>query len=303
MFAISLATSFAEYLGLDSDLYELSCSSSIIINPKLLHGANIADLAPITLLASSFFILSHSSCLSPIDSLLCNTAILSFPNLPINLSNICGVSDISGTKQIDDLFSFKAFSINCKYTSVFPEPVIPYSKNSSNLFSSIACDTFKYACFCSSVNSNFLLSFTFLFTSGFLSIFLFTIFRISFFTKELTVLLEISAKFSISGIVNPSLFFINSTNFFCFSPFNSLMLISSYGIFKYTKFTFLSCTLSSLFLALVPGVSINLIHSDTLQKYLLAIHLAKFIFSGGKFSSSPAIGFTLYSVFSFIFII
>ena len=63
------------------------------------------------------------------------------------------------------------------------------------------------------------------------------------------MLLEISAKFSISGIVNPSLFFINSTNFFCFSPFSSFTLISSYGMFKYTKFIFLSFTLSSLFLA------------------------------------------------------
>jgi len=96
-----------------------------------LTGANIADLAPITIFALSSFILSHSSCLSPIDSLLCNTAIVSFPNLDINLSNICGVKDISGTKTIADFPFFNTLSINCKYTSVFPEPVTPYNKNSS----------------------------------------------------------------------------------------------------------------------------------------------------------------------------
>jgi len=41
--------SFALNLGAISDLYELSCSSSIIIIPKLFIGANIADLAPITI--------------------------------------------------------------------------------------------------------------------------------------------------------------------------------------------------------------------------------------------------------------
>ena len=51
-------------------------------------GANIADLAPIIILAFPSFILFHSSYLSPIDNLLCNTAISSFLNLAINLSII-----------------------------------------------------------------------------------------------------------------------------------------------------------------------------------------------------------------------
>lgn len=41
-----LAISFALYLGFVSDLYEESCSSSIIIIPILFIGAKIADLAP-----------------------------------------------------------------------------------------------------------------------------------------------------------------------------------------------------------------------------------------------------------------
>ena len=51
--------------------------------------------------------------------------------IDINLSNICGVKDISGTKTIADFPFFNTLSINCKYTSVFPEPVTPYNKNSS----------------------------------------------------------------------------------------------------------------------------------------------------------------------------
>ena len=49
---INLATSFASYFGVISDLYELSCSSSIIISPKSFTGANIAERAPYELLLS-----------------------------------------------------------------------------------------------------------------------------------------------------------------------------------------------------------------------------------------------------------
>lgn len=118
-FAIYLAISFALNLGDISDLYDESCSSSIITIPKFLIGANIADLAPITILALFSFIFCHWSYLSPTESLLCNTAIQS-PNLAKNLSTICGVSDISGTNTIAVLFCCNTFSINCKYTSVFP---------------------------------------------------------------------------------------------------------------------------------------------------------------------------------------
>ena len=93
-----------------------SCSSSIMIMLRSFTGANIADLAPITIFALFSFILSHSSCLSPIDNLLCNTAICSFPNLYINLSSIWGVNDISGTRTIADFSVFMTLSINCKYT-------------------------------------------------------------------------------------------------------------------------------------------------------------------------------------------
>ena len=57
--------SFALNLGDISDLYELSCSSSIIIIPKLFIGANIADLAPITIFAFLSCMFFHWSYLSP----------------------------------------------------------------------------------------------------------------------------------------------------------------------------------------------------------------------------------------------
>ena len=92
-------------------------------------GANIADLAPMTILAFFSRILSHSSCLSPIDNLLCKMAISSFPNREINRSNICGVNEISGTNTMAFFPIVNTFSINCRYTSVFPDPVTPYNKN------------------------------------------------------------------------------------------------------------------------------------------------------------------------------
>ena len=77
---------------------------------------------------------------SPFDNLLCKTAIHS-PNLAKNLSIICGVREISGTNT-NALFPFsKTFSINCKYTSVLPEPVTPFSKNSINSSFSIINST------------------------------------------------------------------------------------------------------------------------------------------------------------------
>lgn len=111
---IYLAISFASYLGAISDLYEPSCSSSIITIPKFSTGANIAERAPIIILAFPSLILCHWSYLSPTDSLLCSTAIFSFPNLAINLFTVCGVNDISGTNNMLDLCSFSVFSINCK---------------------------------------------------------------------------------------------------------------------------------------------------------------------------------------------
>ena len=123
-----------------------------MIIPKFSTGANIADLAPITIFACPCFILFHSSYLSPIDNLLCNIAIFSFPNLDINLSNICGVNDISGTNTIAVFSFFIASCINCKYISVFPEPVMPYNRNFLYSSASIFSFIFSDATSCSSVN-------------------------------------------------------------------------------------------------------------------------------------------------------
>ena len=155
---------------------------------------------------------------------------------------------------------------------------------------------------CSSVNFNFLFSFDFFNDKGFLSTFSCLISIYPFFTNEFIVSLETPEKFIISGIVSPWFFIINSIAFFCFSPLKEFISISFSLTPIYTKFIFLSCSLFSISLLFVPGVNINFIHSDTLQKYFLAIHLASLIFSSDRFSSKPAISFTSNSVFCFIFI-
>ena len=85
-----------------------------MIIPMFSVGANIADLAPMIILAFPSFILFHSSYRSPIDSLLCKTAISSLLKRAINLSIICGVNDISGTSTIAVLSCSNALPINCK---------------------------------------------------------------------------------------------------------------------------------------------------------------------------------------------
>ena len=285
-------------------MYELSCSSSIIIIPIFDAGANIADLAPIIILALLSFILFHSSYLSPIDNLLCNTAISSLLNLAINLSIIWGVNDISGTSTIAVFPCFNASPINCKYTSVFPEPVTPYNKNCSYWFNSIFSFTFLYAFSCSSVNCKFVVFFISLFISGFLSTFFSIISTYPFFSSVFTIALVPPVNISISGIVAPLLLFRNISIFFCFSDFIFSMsisnCISSVSFFKYTMFTILSCMLFSNFLFFVPGASICLIQSDILQKYLFAIHFASSICFSVRLCFIFLISFTSYSVFSFI---
>ena len=62
-----IAESLALYLGEGSCcLYEISCSSSTIINPRFLKGRKIDDLAPTTSLDFFllFLIFSHTSVLS-----------------------------------------------------------------------------------------------------------------------------------------------------------------------------------------------------------------------------------------------
>ena len=80
----------------------------------------LQTLLRITIFASPLSILFHSSYLSPTDSLLCRSAIFSSPNLAMNLSTICGVSDISGTSTIAVFCFSSTFPISCRYISVFP---------------------------------------------------------------------------------------------------------------------------------------------------------------------------------------
>ena len=72
-----------------------------------MNGANKADLAPINILIFPCFIALKTSCFSPSESLLWKTPTI-FPNLFFNLDIVCGVKDISGTKNILSKPCFKA---------------------------------------------------------------------------------------------------------------------------------------------------------------------------------------------------
>ena len=54
------------------------------------------------------------------------------PKTDLNLSAICGVIDISGSKTTTDFPNFIAFFEASINTSVLPLPVTPCSKNGSN---------------------------------------------------------------------------------------------------------------------------------------------------------------------------
>ncbi len=82
-----------------------------IINPKLSHGANIAERVPITILAFPVFIRFHSSKRSPNDNPLCKTATVS-PKRDIKWDNVCGVDVYLGTITITCLPSLYAASTN-----------------------------------------------------------------------------------------------------------------------------------------------------------------------------------------------
>ena len=107
-----------------------------------------------------------------------------------------------------------------------------------------------------------------------------------------------------SGIVHPSLSFTKFNIFICFSDFNFFVsiskFISSKFFFRYTTFIFLSWILLFMSFALVPGVCINLIQSDTLQKYLFAIQFASSICLFVSPFSTFAMSFISYCDFSFI---
>ena len=94
---LSIAICLAWYLGDDPDLYDESCSSSIMISPRSGTGAKTALLAPTTTLASFLRILFHSPSLWLGVSSLWSTAAI-FPNLFTTASITCGVSPISGTR-------------------------------------------------------------------------------------------------------------------------------------------------------------------------------------------------------------
>ena len=119
-----MATSRAWYLGVESDLYDGSPSSSMMIIPTLVTGANIALLVPITILASPRITRLNSSVRCPNDSEECITAILS-PKSDLNLPSICGVRDISGTSMTAVLPISITLFISFMNTEVLPLPVTP----------------------------------------------------------------------------------------------------------------------------------------------------------------------------------
>ena len=59
--ALLILTSLAENLNPSCCLYDWSCSSSIIINPKLYNGHKTADLVPITIFISPLLALCQRS--------------------------------------------------------------------------------------------------------------------------------------------------------------------------------------------------------------------------------------------------
>ena len=67
--------------------------------PMFSSGENMALRAPMAILASPVRSLHHSSNRSPAESPLCSMAAFS-PKRRLSWENICGVSDISGTRNI-----------------------------------------------------------------------------------------------------------------------------------------------------------------------------------------------------------
>ena len=123
-----------------------------MIIPSLLNGKNKADLAPITT-----FILPFNNPLQIIFFLFfvipeCHSA-GSKPKYSLNFFSNSLVNPISGNK-ISPWYPLSIFSfIDSKYTIVFPEPVIPWSRCTLKfllfLFNSFRAD------FCSYESSNF----------------------------------------------------------------------------------------------------------------------------------------------------
>ena len=146
------------------------------------------------------------------------------------------------------------------------------------------------ACFCSSVKGKGLSLFISLFLKGFLSIFCSIISTYPFFSNVLITALETSIIPSKSALYMPSFSSKKRKTLICFAffslPSSISSSISSSSFFKYTKLAVLSLILFSKFVVFSPGGSINFIHSEILQKYLLAIIRASSTFSSVKGKSS-----------------
>ena len=72
------------------------------MTPRFSSGAKMAERAPMAILASPERRRHHSSNLSPADNPLCIMAARE-PKRRLSWESIWGVSDISGTKNIEDL--------------------------------------------------------------------------------------------------------------------------------------------------------------------------------------------------------
>ena len=106
----------------------------------------MADLAPMAILTSPFFIIIHWLNFSLGVSLEWIIAIFSL-NLPENLSIVCGVREISGTSIIASFPCFITSSTTCKNISVFPDPVTPNNKNCPLSLLRIVLKAFSWSSF------------------------------------------------------------------------------------------------------------------------------------------------------------
>ena len=96
----------------------------MIIAPMFSSGENMALRAPMAIFASPVRSLHHSSNRSPAESPLCSMAARS-PKRRFSCENICGVSEISGTRKMAVLPRCSARLMTFRYISVLPLPVTP----------------------------------------------------------------------------------------------------------------------------------------------------------------------------------
>ena len=144
----------------------------------------------------------------------------------------------------------------------------------------------------------------FLCTKGFLSICFSIISMYPFFSIVLNILLFTSVKISKSEIYIPSFSIKNLKTLICLSlfifPFSISFSISSTSFFKNTKLPTFSLALFASSFPPVPGGSINFIQSEILQKYFLAISLARVILFSVKDSSISIFAISFKTISSFL---